>query len=186
MHKNLVSLTDLVANLNQNRGAQLKAIDAANAAIDARNERNTDVGVEAVAATLDHQLPAHMVTIQAVALHNLRAEASHVARLEAACDDLRNKLAEMTRHRDILIGDLDAMRARGPQKVATDAFGIRFHGPQGSGTGDRLKAVGGRFAFTSKKGEPIRGYWVLPTTDAARNLSLELSTEGKQVEPFEL
>lgn len=68
----------------------------------------------------------------------------------------------------------------------TRGFGLRFHAAQGRGTADRIRAVGGRWRFTSKANEPVAGYWIMPDSDDARALSRELSLEGKQVEPFAL
>ncbi len=151
MPKNLVSLTDLVANMNAKR-------------VDTLTQ---------VAAVAAH----HIATAEQV----MNTDAETIRTLDNRVRELEAMLVEQ---REIVVR-MQAERFA-PQRVTTDAFGLRFHGPQGAGTGDRLKAVGGRFHFTSKKGEAIRGYWTLPTTDAARNLSLELSTEGKQVEPFAL
>ncbi len=59
---------------------------------------------------------------------------------------------------------------------------IRFHGPQGVGTADRIKAIGGRWRFNPKRadGTPSQGgFWAMPDSPETAELIMALRFEGK-------
>ncbi len=61
---------------------------------------------------------------------------------------------------------------------------IRFHGPQGVGTADRIKAIGGRWKFNPKRadGTPSQGgYWAMPDSPETAELIRALRFEGKLI-----
>ena len=68
--------------------------------------------------------------------------------------------------------------------VVTDAIGLRFSGPQGTGTADRIKAVGGTWTWSDRKAK--RGFWTLPYNDQAEALAQALIDEGRPCESFRL
>jgi hypothetical protein len=62
------------------------------------------------------------------------------------------------------------------------AWRVSFNGPQGFGTADKLKAIGARWKVTSWKGEPMRGYWLVPHTHRTEAVLNEIRGAGRSIQ----
>lgn len=96
------------------------------------------------------------------------SNASLVARLEA----LTRELAEARNDR------------KAEARTLANVFALHFLGPQGTGTADRIKAVGGSWKFhraAVKDQFAASGFWLMPDTCETNALCADLQAEGKSI-----
>lgn len=114
------------------------------------------------------------------------AHASVAKQVDALANErnaLVDRIATLTRELAEARNDR-AAEDRTATRVATDASAWHFHGRQGEGTADRIKAVGGIWRFharTVRDQFHAAGYWLVPTSDAARELYRSLIDAGHNV-----
>ncbi len=69
-------------------------------------------------------------------------------------------------------------------RTLANVFALHFLGAQGTGTADRIKAVGGAWKFhrANVASEfPSKGFWLMPDTGEANALCADLQAEGKSI-----
>ncbi len=113
---------------------------------------------------------------------NIAAMHAEIGRLQGelaeARNDLRAKAKSAAPEARAVVVEAPAI----PPEIVS-AFRITFHGAQGIGTADRIKAVGGRWRRTSPNGAAkMAGFWELPASEAARQLCAQLRAEDKPIE----
>lgn len=154
-------LDSLRESLKRNQDAYFELRDTANVAAQYAIEQTKKI------QNLEAQAAADRTTIAKIQGERFALQ-GQVERLERELAEARNDRKAETR----------------TAAVPAGAFRLQFNGPQGVGTADRIKAVGGTWRFhTRANREQARaaGFWIMPDTTEAHELCEDLLAEDRPV-----